>query len=196
MLVAKQATSVAYLSNNRFGFGVGLSPWPDDFRITHSDWKTRGKRLDEMIDIIRGLETGDFFEYHGEHYDIESIKLCPAPTERMPILIGGHADAALRRAARVGDGWMHGGGGQASDYEGAIARINELRKEYGRENEPFEVHVISMDAYTPDGVRKLEDMGVTDAIVGFRNAYVEDTMPLQQKLDAINGFGDNVISKL
>ena len=196
VLVAKQATSVAYLSNNRFGFGVGLSPWPDDFRVTHSDWKTRGKRLDEMIDILRGLETGEFFEYHGEHYDIESIKLCPAPTERIPILIGGHADAALRRAARVGDGWMHAGGGQATDFEAAMARIDELRKEYGREREPFEIHVISMDAYTPDGVRKLEDMGVTDAIVGFRNAYVEDTMPLQQKLDAIKGFGDNVIAKL
>jgi alkanesulfonate monooxygenase SsuD/methylene tetrahydromethanopterin reductase-like flavin-dependent oxidoreductase (luciferase family) len=184
------------MSNNRFGFGVGLSPWPDDFRITGSEWKGRGKRLDEMIEIIRGLETGEFFEFHGDHYDIESIKLCPAPTERIPILIGGHADAALRRAARVGDGWMHAGGGEAADLAGALERLAELRLEYGREKEPFEIHVISMDAYTPDGIKRLEDMGVTDAIVGFRNAYVADDQTLQQKLDSLHRFADVVIAKL
>ena len=196
VLAAKQATSVAVLTGNRFGFGVGLSPWPDDFRVLNVPWKGRGKRLDEAIEIIRGLETGEFFEFHGEHFDLEPIKLCPAPTERIPILIGGHADAALRRAARVGDGWMHAGGGEAQDFDAAMVRIAELRKEYGREKEPFEVHVISMDAYTPDGIRKLEDKGVTDCIVGFRNGYAEDTMPLEKKLDAIRGYADNVIAKV
>lgn len=195
VLAAKQATSVAVLTDNRLGLGVGISPWPDDFRVLDIPWKGRGKRLDEMIEILRGLATGEFFEFHGEHFDVEAIKLCPAPTKPIPILIGGHADAALRRAARVGDGWMHAGGGEASDLDGAIARIEELRKEYGREKEPFEIHVISMDAYTPDGIKRLEDKGVTDAIVGFRNAYQEDKTPLQDKLDAIKGFGDRVISK-
>ena len=109
VITAKQATSVAYLTNNRFGFGVGLSPWPDDFRAVQVPWEGRGKRMDEAIEILRGLETGEYFEFHGDHYDIQPIKLCPAPTQRIPILIGGHADVALRRAARVGDGWMHAG---------------------------------------------------------------------------------------
>jgi probable F420-dependent oxidoreductase len=196
VLVAKQATSLAVLSGNRFGFGVGLSPWPDDFRVMDAEWKGRGRRMDEMIAIIRGLATGDFFEFHGEHYDLEPIKLCPAPSEPVPILIGGHADAALRRAACLGDGWMHAGGGAAADLEGALERLAELRLEYGREKEPFEIHVISMDAYTPDGIKRLEDMGVTDAIVGFRNAYVADDQTLQQKLDALNRFADHVIAKV
>ena len=195
VITAKQAMSVAYMTDNRFGFGVGLSPWPDDFRAVEVPWEKRGKRMDEAIEIIRGLETGEYFEFHGEHYDIQPIKMCPAPTERIPILIGGHADVALRRAARVGDGWMHAGLGDGMPVDQAIARINELRAEYGREKEPFEFHVISMDAYTLDGVKKLEDMGVTDAIVGFRNAYEDDHMPLQQKIDAIKGFADNVIAK-
>ena len=110
VLIAKSVSSVAVLTGNRFGFGVGLSPWPEDFRVCGQDWKSRGKRMDEMIEIIRGLTTGSFFEYHGEHYDIESIKICPVPSEPIPILIGGHADVALRRAARLGDGWMHAGG--------------------------------------------------------------------------------------
>ena len=61
-IVAKQGTSIAVLSGNRFTFGVGLSPWPEDFSVCGQDWESRGKRMDEMIEIIRGLETGEFFE--------------------------------------------------------------------------------------------------------------------------------------
>lgn len=196
VLVAKSATSVAAITGNRLGFGVGISPWPDDYRIMDQPWEGRGRRLDEMIEIIRGLATGEFFAFKGEFYDIESIKLCPAPSEPIPILLGGHADVALRRAARIGDGWMHAGGGEAADLDGAIARLGALRKEYGREREPFEIHVISMDAYTVDGIKRLEDQGVTDAIVGFRNAYEADTTPLQDKLDALRRYADAVIGKL
>jgi probable F420-dependent oxidoreductase len=195
VLVAKSAASVAVLTGNRFGFGVGLSPWPEDFAVCGQDWKSRGKRMDEMIEIVRGLLTGDYFEFHGEHYDIDSIKICPAPTEPIPILVGGHAEPALRRAARIGDGWMHAGSDQES-LERLLARIDELRKEYGRDGEPFEIHVISLDGYTIDGVRRLEDLGVTDAIVGFRNAYEPDTQALEQKIDALRQFADNVIAKL
>jgi len=194
MLVAKQAASVAVITQNRFGFGVGLSPWPEDFRVTGTDWRQRGKRMDEMIEIIRGLMTGGFYEFHGQFYDLESIKICPVPTRLLPILIGGHSEAALKRAARTGDGWMHAGG-DAKELEAYIARLGELRREYEREREPFEIHVISLDAYTLDGIKRLEDLGVTDCIVGFRNAYLTDSVPLQQKLDSIRQFGDNIIAK-
>ena len=219
VLVAKQAASVAVLTGNRFGFGVGLSPWPEDFLVTGSDWKSRGKRMDEMIEIIRGLTQrasdgqagvagaqrgeaerssygpGDFFEFHGRHYDLDSIQICPVPTQPIPILIGGHAEPALRRAARLGDGWMHAGG-DAGDLARLLRRLAELRKEYGRDREPFAVHVISMDGYTVDGVRRLEDLGVTDAIVGFRNAYEKDTMTAEQKVEALEHFADQVIAKV
>jgi len=194
VIVAKQAMSVAVLTNNRFAFGVGLSPWPEDFAVTGQDWKSRGKRMDEMIEIIRGLSTGEFFEYHGAHYDVQSIQMTPAPTEPLPILIGGHAEPALRRAARIGDGWMHAGG-DPGDLERYLARLAELRKEYGRDALPFEVHVISMDAYTLDGIKRLEDLGVTDAIVGFRDVYRAPDVPLQNKIDALRGFADSVIAK-
>lgn len=194
VLVAKSATSVAVMTNNRFGFGIGLSPWPEDFRICGQEWKGRGKRMDEMIDIIRGLATGDFFEYHGEYYDLESIKICPVPTQKLPILIGGHSEAALDRAARLGDGWMHAGG-DPKDLENWIKRLGELRREYGCEKEPFEIHVIALAAFTVDGARRLEDLGVTDAIVGFRNVYEKDTLALQNKIDAMNAFAANVVSK-
>jgi probable F420-dependent oxidoreductase len=194
VLVAKSVTSVAVMSNDRFGFGIGTSPWPEDFQVTGTDWKTRGKRMDEMIEIIRGLGKGGFFEFHGKHYDVPSIKMCPTPPAPVPILIGGHAEAALKRAARLGDGWMHAG---SDDLGAMLKRLHDLRREYGREREPFEVHVISMDAFTLDGIRQLEDIGVTDVIVGFRNPYVEpvDSQTLQQKLDMMRWYAENLIAK-
>ena len=194
VLVAKSASSVAVLTNNRFTFGVGLSPWPEDYALCGQAWKARGKRMDEMIEIIRGLTTGGFYEYHGEHDDLQSIKICPVPAEPIPILIGGHAEPALRRAARSGDGWMHAGG-DADALATLLGRLTELRREYGREQQPFEIHVIALDAYTVEGIRRLEDLGVTDVIVGFRNAYAKDTQTLQQKIDALRRFADDVIAK-
>ena len=195
VLVAKAASSVAVLTGNRLGLGVGLSPWPEDFEVTSSDWDTRGARCDEAIEIVRGLARGDYFAYSGKHYRIPSIRLNPAPTRPIPILVGGHAEPALRRAARLGDGWMHAGGDRET-LERALGRLRELRREYGREREPFEIHAIALDASTPDGVRRLEDLGVTDVIVGFRNSYERDTQTLQHKLDALRGFADRIIAKV
>src|SRR5438034_8129538 len=134
VLVAKQATSVAVLTGNRFGFGVGTSPWPDDYRILDVPWKGRGRRMDECIEIIRGLSRGGWFEYRGEVFHIEPIKISPVPSEPIPVLIGGHGDAALRRAARMGDGWMHAGGDPAGLAE-MIGRLAGLRRECGRESD-------------------------------------------------------------
>jgi probable F420-dependent oxidoreductase len=194
VLVSKSVSSVAVLSGNRFGFGVGTSPWPEDFQVCGQDWASRGRRMDEMIAIIRGLTKGGFFEFHGTYYDVPSIKICPVPTAPIPILIGGHSEAALRRAARIGDGWMHAGSG---DLDALLNRLQGLRREYGRAHEPFEIHVISFDGYTVDGVHRLEDSGVTDIIVGFRNPYYEkvDSMALVQKIDALQRFADEVIAK-
>jgi hypothetical protein len=79
-----------------------------------------------------------------------------------------------------------------------LARLAELRKEHGTENKPFEVHVISLDAYTVDGVHKLEELGVTDVIVGFRWPYgvEQDTETLATKVDSLKRFADDVIAKV
>lgn len=197
VLVAKQATSLAVLSGNRLRLGVGVSPWEEDFDITGVPYARRGRRTDEAIDIVRGLGSGEYFEYHGEIYDLPSCKLSPVPTEPVPILIGGHSDAALRRAAQRGDGWMHAGGGP-EDLPTMMARLAELRAEAGRDHLPFELHVASLDAYSADGIARLEDQGVTDVIVGFRWAYVEgpDTEALQTKLDNLRRYADDVIAKV
>jgi probable F420-dependent oxidoreductase len=196
VLLAKQLSSVALLSNNRLTLGVGLSPWPEDYAAVDVPWAGRGKRLDEMIDIIRGLCSGDYFEYHGEVFQVPSIKLCPVASEPVPIIIGGHSEPAMRRAVCKGDGWIHAGG-NADELETLLARVAALREEYGVANDPFEIHVISLDAYTHDGIRRLEDLGVSDVMIGFRNSYVmeQDSETLEQKVSALRNYSDRVISK-
>jgi probable F420-dependent oxidoreductase len=196
VLVAKQATSTAVLTGNRLVLGVGTSPWREDYEVTGVPWARRGQRMDEELQIIRGLSAGGYFEYHGEVFDLAPVKISPVPSEPLPILIGGHGEAALRRAAQAGDGWLHGGGDPA-DLPGLLARLAELRRAEGSAERPFEVHVISMDAYTVDGVRRLEEQGVTDAIVGFRWPYQvgPDPEPLADKLAKLRRFADDVIAK-
>ena len=196
VLVAKQAASVAALTNNRLALGVGISPWPEDFEIMGVPFARRGKRMDECMEIVRGLTNGGFFEYHGEFYDIPAIKISPVPTEPIPLLVGGHADAALKRAVTLGDGWMHGGG--VEDLDEMLKRMDEIEKAEGLADKPFEIHVISGDAYTVDGVKRLEDRGVTDVIVGFRIPYIvgPDLEPLDRKVTSLNRFADAVISKV
>jgi probable F420-dependent oxidoreductase len=196
VVVAKSVSSVAVLTSDRFGFGVGISPWPDDFAACQIPWEKRGKRMDEMIDIVKGLMTGEYFSYDGEIFQLDSVKICPAPSKPVPILIGGHAPPALRRAARVADGFIHAGG-SLGDLAATVRQIDEYRKEYGRDHLPFEYQSMSAEAFSVDGVRQLEDLGIQEAIVAFRNPYAAepDNQTLEEKIGAIRWFADNVIQK-
>lgn len=196
VLVAKSVTSINAMFNNRFVFGVGLSPWIEDFEICGERWAGRGKRLDEMIAIIRGLHSGDYFGFKGEYYDIPPHKMCPVPGKPTAILIGGHSEAALKRAARIGDGWIHAGGNYQSLKE-FIDKINTYRKEYGRDGEAFDIQAATADAFSVEGVQKLEGIGITECSVGFRDPYTgqPDTKDIAQKIAEMKWFSENIIAK-
>lgn len=201
VLVAKQVTSTAVLTANRLALGVGTSPWREDYEVLGVPWERRGRRMDEALAVLRGLAAGGYFEFHGELYDIPAVKLSPVPTRPVPILIGGHGEAALRRAARAGDGWLHGGG-DPEQLPLLLSQLEEHRRREGTAERlagrPFEVHVISMDAFSVDGVRRLEEQGVTDVIVGFRWPYEvgPDLEPLAAKIDKLRWYADQVITKV
>lgn len=194
---AKFVTTLGVMTNNRFHFGVGVSPWYEDFLATGERWEKRGKRMDEQIDILKGLMHGDYFTYKGEFYDIPELKLCPAPTKAVPILIGGHSKPALRRSAK-NDGWISAGLDlEATKYH--IDQINEYRKEFGTMDHPnYQFHVSGADAYSPEGVKQLEALGATDITVAFRNTYEggEDDRTLEGMIAEINWYAEEVIRKV
>jgi probable F420-dependent oxidoreductase len=194
VLVAKQATSTAVLTGNRLVLGIGSSPWREDYDVLGVPWARRGRRMDEQVAVIRGLAAGGYFGYHGEIFDLPPVKMAPVPSEPVPILIGGHGDAALRRAARLGDGWLHGGG-DPGEMPGLLARLGEFRRQEGTADRAFEVHVISVDAYSVAGLRRLADQGVTDVVVGFRWPYQvgPDVEPLATKIAKLRRYADDVI---
>ena len=192
-LVAKQVQGIQVLSHNRLLFGVGISPWEEDFAVCDVPWEKRGKRLDEQIDILRGLESGEFFAYRGEVHNMPANKMCPVPSQPTPILIGGHAEPALRRAARVGDGWMCAGADLAQ-LRAYIGRIDQLRQEYGTADRPFRVFTTGQDAFTHEGIASLEEIGVTDVVIGFRNVYeMEPDKPLEEKIAMLQWYAGEFI---
>ncbi len=196
VIVAKQLSTLAVLSNNRFKFGVGISPWEEDFDIAQVAFAKRDKRMNEMVEIVRGLMSGEYFGYKGEIFDIPEVKLCPAPTKAVPIIIGGHSEAALKRAARLGDGWICAG----ADFDSTkrmIDRLNELRKEYQRDHLPFEISVAGQEGYSPEGINSYREIGVTEVTVAFRNIYEmeADDKSLEEKIGVIDWYGNEVIAK-
>ncbi|MEM1112828.1 MAG: TIGR03619 family F420-dependent LLM class oxidoreductase [Pseudomonadota bacterium] len=193
-IVAKQLSSMGVLLGDRFGFGVGISPWPEDFEACQIAWEKRGKRMDEMMEIVNGLMSGEYFGYEGEIFNMAPIKLCPVPDFKIPLLVGGHAKPALRRAARLGDGWISAGS-SVEELKDMIGQIEAFRKDYGRDGEPFEYHVMTEAAYSVDGLKDLAALGVTECIIAFRNPYdgEPDTSSVEDKIGMMTWYAENVI---
>ena len=193
LLLAKSLGSLAVICDNRVSLGAGIGPWKEDFTYNGLAFEKRGKMLDECIDIIRGVLSGEFFEYHGQHYDFGPLKMSPAPSKAVPILIGGHSKAALARAARMGDGWVSAN----ADYQTIktmIGQLSNLRDEYQTQDRTdFEIHAFDQNANTLDQFKRLRDIGVTDICTSLWNVYMHET-EVQTKLDRISRFGDEVIS--
>ncbi len=197
LLVAKQLSSMAVLANDRVGLGVGLSWIPEEFAWTHTEMKTRGKRADEMIEILRLVCGGGgsrWVEYHGRHYDFDRLMMAPAPEQAVPIYIGGLSEPGLRRAARLGDGWISVQNTEA-EISGAIEGLNRFRAEYGRSDTPFEINALCVDVFDLDGYRRLAEHGVTElqAVPWYFSGG--DPNDLQVQLDSLARFADEVIAR-
>jgi alkanesulfonate monooxygenase SsuD/methylene tetrahydromethanopterin reductase-like flavin-dependent oxidoreductase (luciferase family) len=127
-VVAKQAATLHRLSHGRFTLGVGLGSREDDYTASGLTTKGRGKRLDEMLDRIRRLFDGEAVGYAGG--------VGPDVSDNPPqLIVGGGADAAFRRAAQYGDGWMMGGG-PPERFPALAEKLMAAWREHGRDGEP------------------------------------------------------------
>jgi probable F420-dependent oxidoreductase len=195
LLVAKTLSSAAALSDNRVALGAGLGWIPEEFAWCHTDYGTRGERMNEALEIIRLCLSGEYVEYHGKHYEFERLRMSPVPELKVPFILGGHAPAALRRAAKYGDGWTSAMVTKAQ-LKGYLDTLRALREEYGRSAEPFEVSVVCMDVFNAQGYRELEELGVTEIITQpwvFYGAGMNPTV--EQSREGIARFSDEVIAK-
>jgi alkanesulfonate monooxygenase SsuD/methylene tetrahydromethanopterin reductase-like flavin-dependent oxidoreductase (luciferase family) len=154
----------------------------------------RGARTDEVLELLDALWQPGWVEHHGTAYDVPRLEMSPVPTERVPIYVGGVSDVALRRAARH-DGWI-------SDYltiEGAVearTRLDRLRAEAGRADEPFSVIASVTDAVVADDFRRAEAAGVTDILTMPWAYYSGFEATLDQKIDGMTRFAEEVIAPL
>jgi probable F420-dependent oxidoreductase len=191
--VAKAVSTAAVIADGRVTLSVGAGWMREEFEQTGQDFDSRGKRLNEMIPALRNLWTGDWAEFHGEHYDFGPVKMAPVPAEPIPIWIGGHSAAAFRRAAELCDGWM-GVYYKPDEAEEIIGRLKKRLAEAGRADEPFEMVMALLAPLDRDLVRRMEDLGVTGLLSAPAMFVREDSK--QARIDAINRYAEDVISKV
>jgi probable F420-dependent oxidoreductase len=157
--LAKSISTAAYFSDNRVILGLGVGWMAEEFVLTGQSWSNRGKRTDEMLEVMAKLMAGGMVEHHGKYYDFPPMQMAPATTKPVPVWVGGHTDAALRRAAR-NDGWI----GVNYDYDELvplIAKLTEERKRAGTDHKPFEIFATLNELPDADTVKRLRDIGVT-----------------------------------
>jgi probable F420-dependent oxidoreductase len=195
VLLARQVGSVAELTGGRFGLGLGVGWSPEEFEWCGAPYEQRGKRVDEAIDVLRLILDGGMVEYHGKFFDFDKLQMSPTPKKRVPFYIGGHTDVALRRAARVADGWASAMM-KFDDLRDTIGRLRALLGERGRGDDPFEYQAVCIDRFGLDGYREQGDIGVTDILT---MPWVFDGLgfdaPIGPKKDSIKKFGDEIISR-
>lgn len=134
---AKALSTAAFLSGDRVTLGAGVGWQKAEFEMVGQDFHTRGKRVDEMLDIIPALMSGEMTEYQGTFYQLPAVKMSPAVNKPVPIMIGGYAPAAMRRACRF-DGWMATAHEEQEVYP-LLSTLNEIRAEEGRADKPFDI---------------------------------------------------------
>ena len=201
--VAKALGTAARMSGYRVSLGVGLGWMKDEFEILGHPFEHRGSRTDEMIEVLKKLWTGDYVEHHGRFYAFDELAMSPGMEEEIPIVIGGISEPAMRRVARLADGW-------APAYltvdalRESLAKVHTLQEACGRGAHPLSIYASCPDAFDLDGYRRMEDLGVTHLTtvpwllfrdsVDYRNLITPPS--LDEMRDGFKRFADEFIAKM
>lgn len=192
--VASQVATLDLLSNGRFRFGVGAGWLEEEIELLGHPARQRGRRMDEMLEILHRFWSEEAVEFHGEFFDFGPTGVAPRPRGHLPVWIGGKSPAALARAARH-DGWL----GMNYDLDEIHALLDELavarEKTARRGSGAFEVFVIPNAAPDEALYADLAKRGVT-ATLGSAWAYgAPGFESLDAKRAAIETFGRRFIRR-
>jgi probable F420-dependent oxidoreductase len=200
--VAKLAASASIMAGGRFALGAGAGWMKEEFDVLGTDYHTRGKRMDEGIEVCRKAWTGKPVSHDGTYYQFPTVTVSPTPPGgKIPVWIGGHSDAALKRAAR-NDGWI----GNAYPLEEADAKLDQLEGYLAAQGKHlgdpgFEV-IIGIYSLAPDDFKRFADRGVTGFMAapamlsGAHSEAKGDSSVTAARRDAVLRFGDEIIAKL
>jgi probable F420-dependent oxidoreductase len=164
VVLAKEIATLDLLSGGRVTLGVGVGWLEEEFTAIGVPFAERGARTDDYIGALRALWRDDESSYHGRFVDFERVKSYPKPAQPggVPIAIGGHTDAAARRAGRVGDEFFPGVAG----FDRLRDLIEIMRASaVGAGRDPGAIGVTAAGANDADEVRRLAELGVTRIVV-------------------------------
>jgi probable F420-dependent oxidoreductase len=169
---AHAVNTASVIAGGRIRLGIGSGWVTEEYELMGQDWHSRGRRLDEMIEALRLLATGEMVEYHGKHISFPRLTMRPALGQSVPIYICGISEAAIKRAARLGDGLV-GMPSSIEEFAAVVARTEKYRQELGRQHEPFDYIAIAY-AKNYDDFRRLEEVGATGAYITTSPSSTED----------------------
>ena len=182
---AKAIGTAAVLAGGRLELGIGVGWCRDEFELLGQQFERRGRRTDEMLELMKALWAPGWTEHSGEFYTAPRLEMEPTPPP-IPVYVGGLSDIALRRAARH-DGWI----GDLITTDQALERIATLRRiraENGSDMAGFEAITPLSDAFTPEHYARAEAGGVTGIITMPWMFYSGPAATLEQKIDGMRRF--------
>jgi probable F420-dependent oxidoreductase len=191
--VAKLVATASVLSHGRVSLAAGIGWMREEYELMGQEFGNRGRRLDEMIPALRELWKGGWVSWSGTYYQVPELMLEPHPAVPVPILCGGESDVALRRAARLCDGWV----GYAYAWDEALRyaqRLTALRRQYGLQNEPFEIVLALLEPPSVDIYRRAEDAGIT-AVMCRPWLMQSGSAGVDGYRKPIEEFAENIIAK-
>jgi probable F420-dependent oxidoreductase len=193
-LVAKQAAEVDVLTGGKLRLGVGVGWNPVEYEALGKDFNTRGRMVEEQIEVLRLLWSQEIVTYHGKYHTITEAGLNPLPVRRsIPIWTGGRAEVLLRRTARLADGW-YPLGYPDEQMKQTIERLHNYMREVGRDPGTLGIQAqVNAREGTPDEWKQQtqhwEDLGATHIAINTMGAGFSS---IEQHLDAIRRYKELV----
>lgn len=183
---AKQVADLDVLSAGRVDFGIGIGWLKEEFDALNVPFAARGRRADEYLQIMRSLWTEETSSFDGSLYQLPPCRLYPKPVQApLPVHVGGESDAAMRRAARLGQGWFTFNR-LPDELPGALEQMDRHLDEAGRKRGPdFQLTVSPyFNAVTPDQVKAYAAAGVDRLVVVCLAFTADDLLPTLDRLVA------------
>ncbi len=166
LYTAKEFTTLDWLTQGRIDFGIGVGWCKEEVIACGYNFNDRGKRCDEILQMMKQLWTEPVAEFHGEFYDLAPCRMDPKPVQKphIPIIVGGHSSAGFRRAAKYGNGWYGFQMNLEATAQATLQLDATLAKE-GRNRDDFQLVITPPYQVTADMVKGYEDLGVDQLIV-------------------------------